>query len=265
MTAQERYQELEAKHAQARGELDKEVALYAAMPPELLELNSFAHMGGLWDRVGSLTFRYYDSPYLMKGAPAPTLQHVAACMLAFPPVPLSIYRDGCVSVRTADDAQRAHEKAQSRMAPGHETRATITPIASMFISFEAASYSRSMEVEYIGTTPIGRVSFKFQFPINGAVAVAVGQVNISYESAFSNARGRMGDEYETKRIHSKHFRPTTPCKVIGSARLSTLNYADSQDKKEPGEVLAYWESCDGEHANVSIWDLIERTATACAS
>lgn len=245
-TYSERVAELEKRHAEARESLDREMALLKLVPDSMLaELEVMAHPHKLWDRAGSLHFKYQQYESIRKGR-QPEMRDALALSQLYLPVEMALYRDGCVSFRTLEDARRELEKAQSRMADGHETSATYTPIAAFVVSYELASYSLRVTLSFIGSTPVGPVEFKFEFPVYGDVAKALGSPSIRWSSV----------DYDRRRVESKEFSPSAGCRVIEDARCEYLRRPNSADGKEPGALEVYWCSYNGEPSRMTLADLM---------
>ncbi len=249
MTAQDRIDALERKHIEDRAKLDMEIAMLRLVPADLQDRDHMAHPSKLWDRIGSLHFRYNRYESIRKG-PSPTMADVLRLAEVFPPVDLAVYRDGSVSMRTLEDANRAKEAQDARHVDG-ESDATVTPIAPFWVVFEAASYSGTMAVHFIGRSELGLIEVKVAFPVYGPEARAIGYVDIKRHGN----RDTHMEQFNT--ITSATMVVTPAANVLRDAKAQTLNFSLSDDRREPGPRYVYWDSCNGEPSTATLADLAE--------
>lgn len=243
----ERVAALEAKFEDERRRLNNEIAILGLIPTDLQHFEMMVHPYKLYDRIGSLHIQHQRYESLRKG-PEPTAADVLKFAAAFPPIDTAIYRDGCVGVRSLVDAQDARDKAQARMAEGQDTSATYAPIAPFWLSYEAASHSQTMTIQWLSQTPIGILEIRMSFPIYGEMARKIAHVEI-------RRVGQRHGQYGDSRISSAVLVPTDACRVVGDAKAEILSFGLSEDRTQPGGRTLYYASHNGECGSITLADL----------
>jgi hypothetical protein len=155
-----------------------------------------------------------------------------------------------VGIRTAESAQAEYDKVAARMVDG-EPNITITPIAPFYFTFDAASYSRRFSLHFIQEIPtLGRWEMQFSWNVHSEYARRIGAVNLQYADKFGSKH------YGRKRIIDRvSFTAGDRAKVISNAKAETLIYGKSEDRTEPGSVVVYFASHDGEHSLITVDDI----------
>jgi hypothetical protein len=234
MTLQERLDALAKRHAYETARLHREAELLSLLPAAIMDIDITAHPHKLWNRSGSIHLNYqrYSS---IKGR-QPTVDDVLLLADVFPPVPLCVYRDGCVSIRTADDPAL------------HKGNGVITPIAPFWLRF-SVSHEPEMSAHFIGQTGAGLVEFHIEFPLHSDTAKRIAWVRVNYEGHYS-------DNYcGERRIASSSLEVLKPYQIVNGCRAERINYS-SGSSTTVGEKILYYDSANGEHANVTLADVL---------
>ena len=230
---------LEKEHAQKTAALETERTIWEALPEHLARYYPFVHVHKLYGHVASVDFRFCEYESLRKGRPDPTLETVIELAEAFPDyVPLSLYRSGSVGVREtasipAEDFDKEH--------------VTITPIAPYVLRLNRLS--DRLEIEWTATVAQQPIRLSVAFRTHGEPAVRFGQSRIEYEYV------RRGEYQQIVGVKSNRFELERRLHVIEDAKAEQIRYS-SGDYKRPGDILCYWDSCNGEHAQSTVIDLV---------
>jgi hypothetical protein len=236
---EEKRAELDKQHEEKVRALEGEKAIWHALPEALAQLDPSIHMHKLWGHAGSINFRFCEYETLRKGAD-PTLETVRALAAAFPHMePLSLYRDGCVSVR---------EDRSIKAVDYEKEQITITPVAPFMVRLDRLS--NRLEIEWTATIADRPMRISVHFREHGEVARKVGRSIVEYEYS-----GGRGDYRQIVGVRSNRMEVSPALAVIGNARAEQIRYS-SGDYKRAGDILIYWNSCDGAHAKASLLDLI---------
>lgn len=247
-TPQSRREELERKHAEDLARLEQEEIILQHLPDEVLSHEHMVHLYRLYDSAGSIHFNYSRYESIRKGS-QPTLDLVRRLAELFPEViNTSIYRDGCVGIRTASDATAEYAKAAARMADGADPNATITPIAPYWAKVEPAPYSQEVSLEWFVRIAGLLLRLHVEFPYWGDVSRKLGTGNVRYEYHHDRSIAR---------YIGKTWTPAPETAVINDAKQRDINYGGG-GQQDCGHWLLYWDSCNGDHANSTILDLVER-------
>lgn len=231
---------LDAQHTKALAELETKRAIQLAIPPELLGYVSYIHITPLYDRAGSIKVSSSRYESLRKGQPPPTIDTLEAFARAFPDsAPLTVYRDGCVGIRTAADAHRQAEKR------GNDP--TVLPVAPFWVEVHPSSHSTELSFHWIATVAGHLMEFEIEFPLYGELARKVGACHIQQD----NQGERPGV------VHSNRYEVDPRVLYLNNAKAFTITYG-SGDRFTPGQHLIYWDSGNGEHADCTILDLINK-------
>lgn len=240
---------LDREHAAKLRALDVETKIGAALPEFMHAYNVATHAYALYDRIASVEINYNAFRVSTDTTPDPTWQTLRDVAAGFTFADLAIFRDGSVGVRTLADAQAEYVKAEKR---NPDTSAEVHPIAPFWISIEPARYSNTCTFHTIVMlADVGMVELRIAYPNHGAVARAIGKVEIR------RALRPASEHYEHSRIVSQDLTLNEPIRVLGNAKAVTLRYG-SGSAETPGQHLIYWDSCDGEPADITIGTLIAK-------
>lgn len=248
MDVTQKRSELEAKHEAQRIALEREIAVYAALPDALAAFDWSVHMHRLYDRDGSASIRLAYAESLRK-YPDPTLHTVRALWNAFPGVPLARYNDSCVGIRTLADAQMELSRAEAR---NPETNAEVIPISPFWLELDRGTYGRA-HVTFHWVATVGHLQMEFRVEQPTTVTDALGSHVVTYEYA-----GR-GENRRVVGIASNRFDEKPECRVLGNGRMEQTRYS-SGDRKTPGSILLYWNSCDGDNTTADVPMLLDKVA-----
>lgn len=242
MKPDDRIAALEQRYADERKRLDREITLLAHLPESLTVLDSMAHIHKLYDRVGSLHFKYHRYESIRHGQLDPTTADIREMLKTFPPVDLAVYREGCVGVRTLADALAMFDK--------NPDRATYGPIAPFWFTYNPSSYSQEFCIHYIGQSPIGLIEVETFFPMFSKLARTLGHCLV--ERSRDQSR-----DIEDRVITRDEFIGNAATRVVANARQSVLRYGSGDARKTPGIKLVYYDSADGHVANLTLAEMLD--------
>lgn len=230
MKLEERLKALDERHATETARLHKEAEILSLLPSTIMDVDVMAHPHKLWDRSGSVHLNYQRYSSIAKGR-QPTAADAILLAKTFTPAPLCVYRDGCVSIRTANDPEL------------HKGNGVITPIAPFWLRF-SAGISNEMSAHFIGQTDAGLIEFKIEFPLHSDTAKRIAWVRVNYK----------GPEY-ARRVVGSSLDILKPFQIVNGARAERINYS-SGSSNHVGEKVLYYDSANGEHANVTLADVL---------
>lgn len=241
MKPEDRIAKLEERQRSERTNLEREIQIFQHLPESLTKLDSMVHMHKLYDRIGSIHFKYHRYESIRNGQSDPTTGDIREMLKVFPPVDLAIYRDGCVGVRTLADALAMFDK--------HDN-AQYGPIAPFWFSFNPSSYSEEFCIHYIGQSPIGLLEVETFFPAYGTLARTIGVCVV--QRSKDNSR-----DYEDRVITRDEFVGNDKVRVVSNARQSVIRYSSGDSRKTPGQKLVYYDSADGHVANLTLAEMLD--------
>lgn len=208
---------------------EQDIGAIVATVPDLDTIKRHIHIYRLWDRCGSIRFDFEQYSSLRdKGRRDVTLADLAPLAEMFPPIPCAIFKHGCTSIRTLTDANAADEAMTKRGGS-----ATVTPIAPVYVHVRPAEFSRIMEIEWIGLTPIGPFEVSCRFPLYGPEARAMGSLDLTVK--------RYNDG-EIREIVRNTFRVEFN---LGDCKTGLIRFS-AGSHKTPGDHLVYFEVVDGD-------------------
>jgi hypothetical protein len=230
---------LESEHARKTADLELERSIWEHLPEALAQYDPFVHVHKLYGHVARVHFRFCEYETLRKG-PDPTLQTVLDLAVAFPVhVPLSLYRSGTVGVR--EDSSIAPEEYD-------KDHVTILPLAPYLLRLNRLS--DRLEIEWTAIVGEQPIRIYVAFRPYGEVGKLFGRSIVEYEYVGS------GEYRRVVGVRSNRFELAQVLHVINDAKAEQIRYS-SGDYKRPGDILCYWDSCNGEHAQSTVIDLVK--------
>jgi hypothetical protein len=225
-------EELNTKHATERANLIIEHGIVAALPADLTAAHAIGcHVHRLYDQDASLTVKHERFEVLRKDKTTATSETLRRLASAFPILPACKYTDGSTGFRTATNAAAELTRAETK---GREP--LIEPIAPVLVRFEPADYSQTIRVQWFAEIAGRIVRVEVEYPIHSPEAVALGTVDVRY-----HYNRQTGDVIDAT--------------VINNSREYTIRYW--HPPTSAGDHYVYWDSCNGEHGNVSPADLAD--------
>lgn len=232
-THAEKLDALNAKHAAEVANLVTEAKILALIPEACAMLTARTHVYPLWDRVASVTFEHQRFSYGSNARPNPEASHVYALASAFPPVQPALFRDGCVSIRTVAEAEKAADRAEARNMK-HET----STLAPMWLTFEHQTFSQHSTLHWFTEAAgVGVIEIRVEFSAGSPVPSAFGSVHVVRQG---NGWNHAGDC--PSKVIRTDASPADKVKHIQGTRASITKLA-SCDPKEPATVWLWWDTC----------------------
>ncbi len=229
--------ELEAKHRQDLIDLDREAIILRELPPELAALESRVYMHKLYDRAGSLKFKHNRYTSIQR-APNPTLDTARQLANTFAPaVPLVVFRDGCVGIRTVANVEAMPEERQEN--------AQITRIAPFWVTIDPASHNSNVSLEWIANIAGMLIAIEVEYFLHDPALRPLGDLSIR----MSGLKGH------GQRVESNTFTVGRGVQVLDNCTARQIRYA-SGSGDTPGQHLIYWEIGSMDDASVDVRDLI---------
>lgn len=237
-TYAEQLEALDRKHAAEREALAGRKAIIDALPAAVQEYDPFIHLHKLYDQTASLTIK--PNEYSSKHR-EPTIDTITELAALIQPIPLSLYRDGSIGVRTAEQAAR--DAAISTRDP------QITPIAP--VTLRISGISERQEINWIGDLAGHRIQVSIGFSMYGA---PFGTRYIRRdESGYSHDISRAP-------ITANTYTPNPAIVTINDGTIQAIRYG-SGTHYTPGDHLITWQSGNGDHANVTPADIVAALQT----
>lgn len=235
---------LDNDYRQKRAEIETKYLLLQDLPPELRGYDWRPHIYKLYDRVGTLALSPNRYESLRNGMPDPTLDTARQLAAALPArAPVCLFRDGSsVSVRTSADAARALDKRPD---------ATVTPIAPLWITVQPSSYDQTIDLQWITEIGVGLVECSIKLPLYSDTARKLGSLRLEFE--------HYSGDGEVSSVRRNEFTIAPAVSVLKNAKAGAIRYA-SGDHKTPGHHLIYWDSADGEHADLTVDEILAALA-----
>lgn len=229
---------LQAEHTKKLAELAQEELFTSYLSESLRAMNPSIHVYRLYDQAASMKFGFTRYESLRKN-PDPTPDTVRELWQAFPAEPVSVYRDGCVGIRTASDAIREAEKRSNT--------AIVTPIAPVWVEIHPASYDQHVSINWIARVQdSSKINMSVHFPLHSELARALGTLDVRYSYYGGNGPARS--------VRLNQFIPSNAVNVINDSKAGKLTYGAVE--ATPGHHVVYWASHNGDHGNVTALDLL---------
>ncbi len=159
-----------------------------------------------------------------------------------------MYRDGCVGIRTLQDAAQELERAEGRNA---NTSARYQPLCPFWVSVNPDNYNNSVAFRWIASVAGYRMEFRIALPLYSAEVKRLGSCSIRYQGGDLMHRDR-----DERVILSNTFEFGPAVTVIKNAKIDRVTYG-SGSRTSPGHHLLFWDSANGEPGEATVLDLIE--------
>lgn len=229
--------ELKARHEQAMIDLDREEIILRTLPDDLAALESIVTMHKLYDRAGSLKFKYNRYTSIQR-APNPTLETARQLANTFAPaVPLVVSRESTVGIRTVGNAEAMPEEKRDN--------AQITRIAPFWVVVDPASHGSTVSLEWIATIEGMLIACEVEYVLHDPALRPLGDLSIR----------RSGAKGYGQKVERNDFEVGRTVRVLGNCAARQIRYA-SGSADEPGQHVIYWEIGSTDDATVDVRDLI---------